>query len=61
MVRLRSGRPQPFPTPEEAAAHEYTGPERALLATMDRAPVVGAQRPWPPGSGSCSTGPGRTS
>jgi luciferase family oxidoreductase group 1 len=41
MVRLRSGRPQPFPTPEEAAAREYTGPERALLATMDRAPVVG--------------------
>ena len=42
MVRLRIGRPQPFPTPEEAERYEYSDAERALVAAMDRAPVVGS-------------------
>ncbi len=40
-VRLRSGRPGPFPTPDEAAAHEYTPDERAILASRDSGSVTG--------------------
>ncbi len=38
MLRLRSGRPGPLPTPEEAAAHEFAPAEEELLA-----PFLGGQ------------------
>jgi luciferase family oxidoreductase group 1 len=38
-VRLRQGRPQPLPSPEEAAAHEFTPFERELMRTW-MAPLV---------------------
>ena len=34
MARLRTGTPTPLPTPEEAAAHDWTGAERAIAASM---------------------------
>jgi luciferase family oxidoreductase group 1 len=40
-VRLREGRPGRFPSPEEAAAHEYTPREQALLANRDSGQIVG--------------------
>jgi luciferase family oxidoreductase group 1 len=41
MVRLRSGRPSTLPSPEEAAAHEYTPAEQALTAQTTGSHVVG--------------------
>jgi luciferase family oxidoreductase group 1 len=41
-VRLRSGRPGLYPTPEEAAAHEYTDAERRLLASWTSSHIVGS-------------------
>jgi luciferase family oxidoreductase group 1 len=40
-VRLRSGRPGRFPSPEEAAAHEYSPFEQALLQERMSSQVVG--------------------
>ena len=40
-VRLRSGRPGRLPTPEEAAAHEYTPTELALVERWTRSRLVG--------------------
>ncbi len=40
-VRLRTGRPGKFPTPEEAAAYEYSEQERALLRERMGSQVVG--------------------
>ncbi len=40
-VRLRSGRPGRFPTPEEAAAYEYAPHEQALLDQRVGSQVVG--------------------
>ncbi len=40
-VRLRSGRPGRFPSPEEAAAHEYTPFEQALLDERTSSQVIG--------------------
>jgi luciferase family oxidoreductase group 1 len=40
-VRLRSGRPGRFPSPEEAAAYEYSPHEQALLAGRQSSQVVG--------------------
>lgn len=41
-VRLRSGRPSTFPTPQEAAAHEYTESDRALLTEREASLIVGS-------------------
>ncbi len=40
-VRLRSGRPGRFPSPEEAAAHEYTPFEQALLDDRTSSQIIG--------------------
>ena len=40
-VRLRSGRPGRLPTPEEAAAHQYSTQERAILDTRTSGLIVG--------------------
>jgi len=41
-LRLRSGRPSTFPSPEEAAAYEYTPPERAFVDSWTATHVVGS-------------------
>jgi alkanesulfonate monooxygenase SsuD/methylene tetrahydromethanopterin reductase-like flavin-dependent oxidoreductase (luciferase family) len=41
-VRLRSGRPGLYPTPEEAAGHEYTPHEEALVRSWLASHVVGS-------------------
>jgi luciferase family oxidoreductase group 1 len=40
-LRLRQGTPGPLPTPEEAAAHQYTDLERAILADRGSGSIVG--------------------
>ena len=40
-VRLRTGRPGRFPTPEEAAAHQYQPHEQALLDGRTSSQVIG--------------------
>ncbi|RZS87574.1 luciferase family oxidoreductase group 1 [Motilibacter rhizosphaerae] len=40
-VALRTGRPRPVPTVEEALAHEWTPMERAVLEHSPSTPVVG--------------------
>ena len=40
-VRLRQGRPGRFPSPEEAAAHEFTPTDRLLLEQWTSSAVVG--------------------
>jgi luciferase family oxidoreductase group 1 len=42
MLRLRTGRPGPFPTPEAAAAHAYTPMEREIIAGWTATQVVGS-------------------
>ena len=34
MARLRTGRPGRFPSPEEAAAHQYAAEEQAVVKTI---------------------------
>jgi luciferase family oxidoreductase group 1 len=41
-IRMRSGRPSRFPSPEEAAAYEYTAHDRALLDTRGGSQIVGS-------------------
>ena len=41
VVRMRSGRPAKLPTPEEAAAHDWTDAERDQLRRYRRAQVLG--------------------
>ncbi len=41
VVRLLSGRPIPFPSPEEALAQTLTPPEEKLLASVEKRSVVG--------------------
>lgn len=41
MLRLRTGRPGPLPSPEEAAAHPWTAAEREAVAGMRRLVSVG--------------------
>jgi luciferase family oxidoreductase group 1 len=41
MASLRTGRPIPLPTPEEAAAHEWTPMERAAVERSPGRPTVG--------------------
>lgn len=40
-VRMRSGRPGPLPTPEEALAHEYTPAERRLAEAYRSMQIIG--------------------
>jgi alkanesulfonate monooxygenase SsuD/methylene tetrahydromethanopterin reductase-like flavin-dependent oxidoreductase (luciferase family) len=40
-LRLRTGRPGPFPTPEEAAAYPYTTRERAIATDRVTNQVIG--------------------
>jgi luciferase family oxidoreductase group 1 len=42
IVRLRQGRPDVYPTPEEAAAHEYTPMEREVVRGWTSAHIVGS-------------------
>ena len=42
MLRLRTGRPGLYPTPEEAAAHPFTPLEREVLAGWTSTQVVGS-------------------
>ncbi|MQA96224.1 MAG: MsnO8 family LLM class oxidoreductase [Streptosporangiales bacterium] len=41
-LRLRMGRPGPFPTPEEAAAYPYTPMEREIIASRRGSQIVGS-------------------
>ena len=41
MIRLRTGRPGRYPTPEEAAEHQLTPSEREVARGMGRSNVVG--------------------
>ncbi|HEU5151821.1 MAG TPA: LLM class flavin-dependent oxidoreductase [Iamia sp.] len=41
MARLRSGRPDVYPTPEEAAAHEFSPQEEATARSWGRHHVIG--------------------
>ena len=41
MARLRQGRPGLYPTPEAAAAHEWTPQERAIASSWGRNHVIG--------------------
>jgi luciferase family oxidoreductase group 1 len=41
VVRLLSGRPIPFPSPEEALAHPLSPQEEKLLATVSKRSIVG--------------------
>ncbi len=41
MARLRSGRPDVYPTPEEAAAHDYSPQEDAAARSWGRHHVIG--------------------
>jgi luciferase family oxidoreductase group 1 len=41
MLQLRTGRPGPVATPEEAAAYRYTDPERALIESATASHLVG--------------------
>ena len=41
IARLRQGRPDVYPTPEEAAAYEYTPMEREIVRGWTRHHVVG--------------------
>jgi luciferase family oxidoreductase group 1 len=43
VVRLLSGRPIPFPSPEEAAAQPLTPQEEKLLATVSKRSIVGTK------------------
>ena len=40
-ARLRQGRPTRFPTPEEAAAHDFTAQEEATVKTVSGSAVIG--------------------
>jgi luciferase family oxidoreductase group 1 len=42
MVRLRTGRPGRYPTPEEAAAYTFTPHEKEVAKTVGRSSVVGS-------------------
>jgi luciferase family oxidoreductase group 1 len=40
--RLRSGRPGKFPTPEEAAAHDFTPDEEAVISSIAKGHIFGS-------------------
>ena len=41
MARLRAGRPTRFPTPEEAAAHEFNSAEEQSISALSGSAVIG--------------------
>jgi alkanesulfonate monooxygenase SsuD/methylene tetrahydromethanopterin reductase-like flavin-dependent oxidoreductase (luciferase family) len=41
MARLRSGMPTRFPTPEEAAEHEFSAAEEASISSLSGSAVIG--------------------
>ena len=41
MARLRSGMPTKFPTPEEAAGHEFSASEEASISSLTGSAVIG--------------------
>jgi alkanesulfonate monooxygenase SsuD/methylene tetrahydromethanopterin reductase-like flavin-dependent oxidoreductase (luciferase family) len=41
-LRLRSGRPQPFPTPEQAAERTFTPMEKEILRPWSGSAIVGS-------------------
>ncbi|MCB0871407.1 MAG: LLM class flavin-dependent oxidoreductase [Solirubrobacterales bacterium] len=41
-ARLRSGRPGRFPTPEEAAAHDFTPDEEAVVSSVAKGHIFGS-------------------
>ena len=41
MVRLRTGRPGPFPTPEEAAERTFTPMEKEIIRSWASSAIVG--------------------
>jgi luciferase family oxidoreductase group 1 len=41
MARLRAGRPTRFPTPEEAAAHEFTAAEEQSVSALSGSAAIG--------------------
>ena len=41
-ARLRSGRPGRFPTPEEAAAHDFTPDEESVVASVAKGHIFGS-------------------
>jgi luciferase family oxidoreductase group 1 len=41
VVRLLSGHPMPFPSPEEALAHSFSDQEQRLLAGIEKRAIVG--------------------
>jgi luciferase family oxidoreductase group 1 len=41
-LRLRSGRPGPLPSPEEAAAYPYTELDRAIIADRQTSSIIGS-------------------
>jgi luciferase family oxidoreductase group 1 len=43
VVRLLTGRPIPFPSPDEALAYDFTETERAMLRTVEARSTVGTQ------------------
>jgi luciferase family oxidoreductase group 1 len=40
-IRLRSGRPGPFPTPDEAAQYPYSEMEKAMIADRQASQIIG--------------------
>jgi luciferase family oxidoreductase group 1 len=42
MARLRAGRPTRFPTPEEAAAHEFTEDEEQTVSALSGSAAIGS-------------------
>jgi luciferase family oxidoreductase group 1 len=41
-LRLRSGRPAPLPSPEEAAAYSYTNLDKAIVSDRQAAAIIGS-------------------
>ena len=41
MARLRAGKPTRFPTPEEAAAHDFTAAEEASVSSLAGSAAIG--------------------
>ena len=41
MARLRAGRPTRFPTPEEAAAHEFSAQEEQSVSSLSGSAAIG--------------------
>ena len=60
-LRLRTGRPGLYPTPEEAAEYQFTPLERQILQSWTSSHIVGSPDTVRAGCWSWSSGRGRTS